>query len=127
MAIASSSTRLRRAELDRVGGEQRVAVIAMFSRTNSLTLIPVHEYRCAHRDARADDAGDFRARCEGRFATSIYSTLGIVVADRLVTPVGSLFSLGFGQPTGHTPQGGNDEALLRTGVRRPETPSKISG
>ena len=29
-----------------------------------------------------------RVRCEGRFATSVYSPLGIVVADRLMTPVG---------------------------------------
>jgi hypothetical protein len=50
-----------------------------------------------------------RARCEDRFATSIYSTLGIVVADRLVTPVGWLFSLGCGQPTGRTPK----EATMR--------------
>ena len=35
-----------------------------------------------------------RARCEGRFATSVYSPLGIVVADRLMTPVGWLFLSG---------------------------------
>ena len=39
-----------------------------------------------------------RARCEGRFATSVYSPLGIVVADRLMTPVGWLFLSGYGHP-----------------------------
>ena len=73
----------------------------MFSRTESLTLIPVREYRCAHRDARADDARDFQGEVRGpvRDQRLLATGCGELRPDRLMTPVGSIVISRCGPPT----------------------------